>query len=256
MGALSTQNIQKLCYVEPECYAWTYRGREGGCNVEMQSELAYAVREPAGGGSMPNVIYNIPPVWPETARSVMARHDSSPCIDRGQNIVVTENPEDDTVRILNPWDSQGNQVTDADGVYHCVRGCGGGGISKAISCTGTPPPAAFMGGQGAKARTIAYTVEASPSIKSVPSGGNTVPDVVYPINTMVATRGGRDDMRTCFGIGEPGDPQFTISAAHGHGVCYPVCCIASTCTNAEMTDGSISPALLARGGTGGGTNCR
>lgn len=27
----------------------------------MQSELAYAVREPAGGGSMPNVIYNTPP---------------------------------------------------------------------------------------------------------------------------------------------------------------------------------------------------
>ena len=148
MGALSTQNIQKLCYVEPECYAWTYRGREGGCNVEMQSELAYAVREPAGGGSMPNVIYNIPPVWPETARSVMARHDSSPCIDRGQNIVVTENPEDDTVRILNPWDSQGNQVTDADGVYHCVRGCGGGGISKAISCTGTPPPGSLHGRSG------------------------------------------------------------------------------------------------------------
>ena len=43
---------------------------------------------------------------------------------------------------------------------------------------------------------------------------------VYPINTMVATRGGRDDMRTCFGIGEAGDPQFTISAAHGHAVCY------------------------------------
>ena len=45
--------------------------------------------------------------------------------------------------------------------------------------------------------------------------------VVYPINTMVATRGGKDDMRTCFGIGEPNDPQFTISAAHEHAVCYP-----------------------------------
>ena len=110
----------------------------------------------------------------------MARHDSSPCIDRGQNIVVTVEA----------------------------------------------PPAAFMGGQGAKARTIAWTVEASPSIKSVPSGGNTVPDVVYPINTMVATRGGRDNMRTCFGIGEPDDPQFTISAAHGHAVAYT-----------EITDG-------------------
>lgn len=79
---------------------------------------------------------------------------------------------------------------------------------------------AFMGGQGPKARTIAYSETISPSLKSAPSGGNTIPDVVYPINTMVAVRGGRDDMRTCFGVGEPGDPQFTISAAHSHAVCY------------------------------------
>ena len=47
-----------------------------------------------------------------------------------------------------------------------------------------------------------------------------MPDVVYPINTMVATRGGKDDGRTTFGIGEPGDPQFTLQAAHEHAVCY------------------------------------
>lgn len=79
---------------------------------------------------------------------------------------------------------------------------------------------AFMGGQGPKARTIAYSETISPSLKSAPSGGNTIPDVVYPINTMVAVRGGRDDMRTCFGVGEPDDPQFTISAAHCHAVAY------------------------------------
>ena len=81
--------------------------------------------------------------------------------------------------------------------------------------------AAFMGGQGARARSIAYCDDGTtPTLKAVLSGGNTVPDVVYPINLMVATRGGRDDMRTCFGIGEPGSPQFTLSAAHEHGVCY------------------------------------
>lgn len=79
---------------------------------------------------------------------------------------------------------------------------------------------AFMGGQGPKARTIAYSETISPSLKSAPSGGNTIQDVVYPINTMVAVRGGRDDMRTCFGVGEPNDPQFTISAAHCHAVAY------------------------------------
>ena len=46
--------------------------------------------------------------------------------------------------------------------------------------------------------------------------------VCYPINLMVATRGGRDDMRTTFGIGEDGDPQFTLQANHEHAVCYAI----------------------------------
>lgn len=36
--------------------------------------------------------------------------------------------------------------------------------------------AAFMGGQGSKAGGIAYSEDVSPSLKSVPSGGNTTPD--------------------------------------------------------------------------------
>ena len=41
-------------------------------------------------------------------------------------------------------------------------------------------PAAFMGGQGAKARGIAYCADGTtPTLKSALSGGNTVPDVVY-----------------------------------------------------------------------------
>ena len=59
-----------------------------------------------------------------------------------------------------------------------------------------------------------------PTLQAYNGGDGRCDGVVYPINTMVATRGGKDDMRTCFGIGEPGDPQFTISAAHEHGVCY------------------------------------
>lgn len=32
-----------------------------------------------------------------------------------------------SVIILNPWDSQGNQITDGDGIYPTLRGCGGAG---------------------------------------------------------------------------------------------------------------------------------
>ena len=44
--------------------------------------------------------------------------------------------------------------------------------------------------------------------------------VCYPINTMVASRNNAES-RTTFGVGEDGDAQFTLSAAHEHAVCYP-----------------------------------
>lgn len=34
------------------------------------------------------------------------------------------------VIILNPWDSQGNQITDSIWIYPTVRGCGGGGYQQ------------------------------------------------------------------------------------------------------------------------------
>ena len=42
-----------------------------------------------------------------------------------------------------------------------------------------PMVAAFMGGQGSKSGSIGYSEQVSPTLKSVLSGGNTVPDVVY-----------------------------------------------------------------------------
>lgn len=120
---------------------------------------------------------------------------------------------------------------------NCDRICYEEPVTKPETGRGTQERlcGAFMGGQGPKARTIAYSEKISPSLKSVPSGGNTIPDVVYPINTMVAVRGGRDDMRTCFGVGEPGDPQFTISAAHSHAVCYQE----TVCLQGNLVDRNV-----------------
>lgn len=157
-----------------------------------------------------------------------------------------------TVQCLNPWDCESKRQYEIDGVYRTLdAGNGAGGQahgvvyeskslleenwtqrdvknalraepSKSASCV-VEKVAAFMGGQGAKAGSIAYADDGStPTIKSAPSGGNTVPDVVYPINTMVATRGGKDDGRTTFGVGEANDPQFTLGAAHEHAVCYAI----------------------------------
>ncbi|MDR2044881.1 MAG: DNA cytosine methyltransferase [Clostridium sp.] len=83
----------------------------------------------------PTIKANMPPnaitgiCFPDVARTLAARADSSPCVDRGQNIV-----------------------------------------------------AVFMGGQGEKARGIAYSETVSPTLKSALSGSNTVPDVVTAVN--------------------------------------------------------------------------
>ena len=125
-----------------------------------------------------------------------------------------------TVQCLNPWDCESKRQYEVGGVYRTLdAGNGAGGQAHGVCYS----PAAFMGGQGAKAGSIAYADDGStPTIKSAPSGGNTVPDVVYPINTMVATRGGADDGRTTFGVGEANEPQFTLGAAHEHAVCYAI----------------------------------
>jgi hypothetical protein len=46
--------------------------------------------------------------------------------------------------------------------------------------------------------------------------------VCYPINTMVASRN-NNESRTTFGVGDNGEAQFTLSAAHEHAVCYGIC---------------------------------
>lgn len=141
--------------------------------------------------------------------------------EHGHQPIVCEEREDrtDNCKCLNPWDCQSKRQYCVDGVYRTLDA----GESDGGQAHGVCYPAAFMGGQGAKAGSIAYAGDGStPTIKSAPSGGNTVPDVVYPINTMVATRGGKDDGRTAFGVGEANDPQFTLGAAHEHAVCYAI----------------------------------
>lgn len=49
-------------------------------------------------------------------------------------------------------------------------------------------------------------------------GGQRTPCVTIPINMMVATKTS-PETRTTFGIGQDGEPQFTISSTHSHAVC-------------------------------------
>ena len=72
-----------------------------------------------------------------------------------------------------------------DIVVYDARGNGDGKIVPTLTgdhesrVTDYTALCAFMGGQGAKAGGIGYSEEVSPTLKSVASGSNTVPDVAY-----------------------------------------------------------------------------
>lgn len=119
----------------------------------------------------------------EIAGCLTARGDSSPCADRGQNIVCMT----------------GTQA-------HCH-------ISDEIACCLT----AHMGKDDAPVvvgdGTLSGALAANPGMKQttfVCTGGT------YPINEQIATRDKRLGRGTGLGIGTDGDPAFTLLANHPH----------------------------------------
>ena len=103
----------------------------------------------------------------------------------------------DCVKCLNPWDCQSKRQYTIDGAYTTLNaGQAQGGQMHGICYNA----ASFMGGQGAKAGGIGYSEEVSPTLKSVLSGGNTVPDVVYP--EIARTLAARHDSSPCADRGQ------------------------------------------------------
>jgi DNA (cytosine-5)-methyltransferase 1 len=71
-----------------------------------------------------------------------------------------------------------------------------------------------------------------------------------PVNTQIATRGGALGERTGFGIGEHGDPAFTLQAAHSHGVAHTVALRGRDGGATAELGGEIATALRASNGGG------
>ena len=76
----------------------------------------------------------------------------------------------------------------------------GGSVSPCIGGQHYATVGAFMGGQGEKAGGIGYSEQVSPTLKSVLSGSNTVPDVVYP--EKARTLAARHDSSPCVDRGQ------------------------------------------------------
>ena len=83
------------------------------------------------------------------------------------------------------------------------------------------------------------------------AGGASEPAI--PINTMIATRGGKLGRGTGFGVGDDGDPAYTVTAAHGHAVCagfkFHVAVAIDRATTPKFSEELCH--TLRRGGAGG-----
>ena len=125
--------------------------------------------------------------YPAVARSLTARYDGSPCVDRGLNIICA-----------NPWDGRAEAaartvvipINDKATRYEGggdTRKNDGAGNGLGVGKDGDPAPtltsadkhivAAFKSGQGAKAGGIGYQEKVSPTLSAVSSGSNQVPAI-------------------------------------------------------------------------------
>ena len=102
--------------------------------------------------------------------------------------------------------------------------------------------AGFSFGQSAKARSLGYEEEKSPTIRGS-EGGNQKPCVcVYDARG----NGNGETVNTLTGDHQDRITDYTAICVESEPVC-----MATSCVNAEITENGVSPSLLARAGTGG-----
>ena len=144
------------------------------------------------------------------------------------------------VKCLNPWDVQSKRQYDISGVYRTLdSGNAAGGQAHGICY----PSASFMCGQGAKAGGIGYSEKASPTLKSVLSGSNTIPDVVHP--TIAIEGNGQRESHQGNGYAES-DQMYTLNTVEKHAVCYGIGSYASNAMKSSNPHSGIYEAKTSR----------
>ena len=157
-------------------------------------------------------------VYPDTARALTARHDGSPCVDRGPNVVCIQgNMIDRDVQ------QNGSGIAESETMFTLNTTDRHG-----VCC------AAFTAGQGAKANGIGYAEEQAPTLRT-DGGLSAMPTVLCraTANTNAETYE---------------DLSPTITACHDG----PPVVFESHSQDARYTQqGDTSPACTAQWGTGG-----
>jgi len=135
-----------------------------------------------------------------TARTLTARYDGSPCVDRGPDVVGT-------LRAHHP----GTAGVQSDTDHIVVVDTSGGGSQLEWPAEIAPTlNAAFSDKQGLENQHING------------GAGWFVPTVAYPINTQLGLRGPdvSNTSRDGFGVGNEADPAYTLQANHSHAVAF------------------------------------
>ena len=159
-----------------------------------------------GGDTAGEILFERKSVSRHPAESGTARERLAEAAERGFNPAVGD--------CMTAWDCQSKRIFDTNGKSPTLQGGVGDGVNNpAIFCMATQ-----QGGAELRSDDRAPTLTAAAGMS-----GNNQPVVcagfeATPINLMVATRCKALGRGTGFGVGEPGDPANTISAAHSHGV--------------------------------------
>lgn len=138
--------VPDVCY---PAIAFTERGRDGGRSCETQDDVFYALTNPGDGGRSQSRMV----CYTNTARALTARYDSSPCVDRGQNVVALA------------WANSGN------------AGLSDGDVAPTIKAArnGEPAIMAFSAGGGKAREYDGHYGNISPTIRA--NAANTKPAV-------------------------------------------------------------------------------
>ena len=163
---------------------------------------------------------------------------------------------DDLSDAIRAFCIQGNSIDRAD-----TAGCAGRGWTEGVSYTlntvDRPAVAVFQPGETSRVGGHYWENGISPTLRA--AGGDNYPAIILenetiPIDLRNATRKGTE----CgAGVGEQGDPAFTVTSEYGHAVAYGICSLSSNSMNSSNPHSGIYEADTAKtlDTSGGNPSC-
>lgn len=164
----------------------------------------------------------------DTSKTLDCNGGNPTCNQGG--IVIVE-PQSN-VKCLTPWGYQNKRVFDENGSYLYMSsgersgaaGANGKGVVEGESYTlntvdrhAVCHSIGFCPNNSSTAAGLSEVDEKSPTFSTTKNVAT-----CYPINTQIVTRYNKLGEGTGMGIGDDGDPAYTLQAAHSHGVIYAI----------------------------------